>query len=283
MIRIACEYNIKEDIEFILDSERMNYSALAEKTRISRYTLNEIMKNARTTDSVCEKFYSFLYENKYRINSVKEELMKEQYKNVLFHGSKNGLSEITTIGSRENCDFGKGFYLGETYHQALSFVCENSKSSVYSFAYSLDGLKTKQFDCSLEWMLAICHYRGTLKEYSQSSLVKKAIAGVEKADVVIAPIADNKMFYIMAQFMEGEINADVALHSLSASKLGSQFVFRTDNALSKLVPIEKHYLCIPEREDCRQYLNERSYEIDTKLKLAKREYKDGLYIEELLK
>ena len=32
MIRIACEYNIKEDIEFILDSERINYSALAEKT-----------------------------------------------------------------------------------------------------------------------------------------------------------------------------------------------------------------------------------------------------------
>lgn len=33
MIRIACEYNIKEDIEFILDSERINYSALAEKNR----------------------------------------------------------------------------------------------------------------------------------------------------------------------------------------------------------------------------------------------------------
>lgn len=76
---------------------------------------------------------------------------------------------------------------------------------------------------------------------------------------------------------------DVALHSLSASKLGRQFIIKTENALQHLVPIEKYYLSDPEREDCRKRLNERSYEIDTKLKLAKREFKTGLYIEEILK
>ena len=131
-------------------------------------------------------------------------------------------------------------------------------------------------------MLAICYYRGTLGEFSLNSKVRQIVADVEAADVVIAPIADNKMFYVMAQFTEGEINADVALHSLSASKLGLQFIFRTEKALQNLVPIEKLYLSSPEREDCRRVLNERSYEIDTKLKLAKREFKTGLYIEEIL-
>jgi hypothetical protein len=42
-------------------------------------------------------------------------------------------------------------------------------------------------------------------------------------------------------------------------------------------------LSVPEREDCKKALIERGYEIDTKLKLAKREFRDGLYIEELLK
>ena len=88
---------------------------------------------------------------------------------------------------------------------------------------------------------------------------------------------------VQTSFLEGEINADVALHSLSASKLGRQFIFKTEKALQKLVPIEKFYLSNPEREDCRKVLNERSYEIDTKLKLAKREFKTGLYIEEILK
>lgn len=106
---------------------------------------------------------------------------------------------------------------------------------------------------------------------------------IENADVVIAPIADNKMFYIIAQFTEGDINTDVALHSLSASKLGLQYIFKTEKAIEKLIPIERYYISMPEREDCRKSLIERGFEIDTKLKLAKREFKSGLYIEEILK
>lgn len=283
MIKIDCDYNIKEDVRFILEAEKMNSTELSEKTRVSRVTLDAIEKQGKAREDVCEKIYAYAYANKYRINSVKEELLKEKYHDVLFHGSKHGLSEVMIASARNNCDFGKGFYLGETYHQALSFVCEKEKSCVYSFRYSLDGLKIKKFECNLEWMLAICYYRGTLKEFSSNPMIVRIVEEVENADVVIAPIADNKMFYVMAQFTEGEINADVALHSLSASKLGLQFIFRTEEALQNLIPIEKFYLSNPEREDCRRFLNERSYEIDTKLKLAKREFKTGLYIEEILK
>lgn len=283
MIKVACDYNIKEDIGFILESEKINNIEFAERAKVSRTTLERIVKKGIARDDVCEKIYAYAYNNKYRINSVKEELIKEKYRDVLFHGSKKGLSEISISDSRENCDFGKGFYLGETYNQALSFVCEKEKSCVYSFRYSLLDLKIKKFECDLEWMLAICYYRGTLGEYVSNSMVREIVNEIEKADIVIAPIADNKMFYIMAQFTEGEINADVALHSLSASKLGRQFIFKTEKALQNLVPIEKYYLSVPERKDCRKVLNERSYEIDTKLKLAKREFKTGLYIEEILK
>ena len=283
MLRVDRDYTIKDDIKFILEAERINHSELSERAKISRTTIDEILKSGKTTDRVCERFYSYVYSNNYRINTVKEELILEEYRNVLFHGSKSGLSTISCDGSRDNCDFGKGFYLGQTYSQALSFVYEYDKSSVYSFRYSLDDLDVVRFDCTMEWMLAICHYRGTLGPYSQNALVANIAEQVERSDVVIAPIADNKMFYIMAQFTEGEINADVALHSLSASSLGQQYVFKTDKALKSLTPLGKYYVCIPEREDCRRLMNERSYEIDTKLKLSKREYKTGLYIEEILK
>lgn len=283
MLQVDCPYKIREDIGFFLEAEGITRAELAEKTKISRNTLDEIEKHGKTTDTVCEKFYAYVYKSNYRLNRIKEELINERNKTVLFHGSKNGLSKITADGSRLNCDFGSGFYLGETYEQALAFVCDNERSSVYSFGFSLEGLKVKRFDCTLEWMLAICFYRGTLAEYSQSKMVKGIVKEVENADVVIAPIADNKMFYIMAQFTDGEINADVALHSLSASNLGLQYIFKTNRAIDKLVPIERYYLSEPERDDCRTQLIERGYEIDTKLKLAKREFKNGMYIEELLK
>lgn len=283
MIKAECEYTVKEDIGFLLEAEKINITELAERTGISRSTASSVMKTGKARDDVYEKIYAYAYRNSYRINSVKEELLREKYHDVLFHGSKDGLTEITVSGSRDNCDFGRGFYLGETYAQALSFVCEKERSSVYSFRYSLEGLKLKRFECDLEWMIAICFFRGRLKEYAEHPLVRKIADDTGAADVIVAPIADNKMFYVMSQFTDGEINADVALHSLSASRLGMQYIFKTDKALRQLIPIEKYYLCMPEREDHKKVLNERSYEIDTKLKLAKREYKTGPYIEELFR
>ena len=283
MIKVNYEYKIKDDIGFIIEAEKINILELSEATRISRTTLNAIEKKGIATDEVCEKLYAYIYKHNYRINSVKEELIREKYGSVLFHGSKYGLSDITVSGSRMNCDFGNGFYLGQTYSQALSFVCEYDRASVYSFKFSLDGLNCVKFDCSLDWMIAICFFRGTIKKYEKSEIVQKIVKKTENADVIIAPIADNKMFYVMSQFAEGEINADAAIHSLSASRLGLQYIIKTDRALKNLVPIERYYLSIPEREDCRSALIERGYEIDTKLKLAKREFKTGLYIEELLK
>ncbi len=282
-MKINCEYKIKDDIGFIIEAEKINVLELSEATRISRTTINAVEKRGSAADEVYEKLYSYIYKRNYRINSVKEELIKEKYGSVLFHGSKNGLSDITVSGSRNNCDFGNGFYLGQTYNQALSFVCEYDRASVYSFRYSLEGLECVEFDCSLDWMLAICYFRGTIKKYAESERVQKVIKKIEGADVIIAPIADNKMFYVMSQFAEGEINADAAIHSLSASRLGLQYIFKTDRALKNLIPIERYYLSAPEREDCRRALVLRGYEIDTKLKLAKREFRSGLFIEELLK
>ncbi len=283
MLKISLDYTVFNDIEFMLDSENINLLDFSDKSSISRTTLEEISKEKNPGKEVCEKIYSYAYLNNYRLNKVKEELIREEYQRVLFHGSKEGLNIISVEGSRDNCDFGNGFNLGETYDQALSFVCEKDNSSVYSFSYSLDDLKIKKFNCDLEWMLAICHYRGTIKQYEDNEIVKKIVSEIESADVIIAPIADNKMFYIMAQFTDGEINTDVALHSLSASNLGMQYVFKTDKAINKLQPIEKYYISNPERADFKERLVERGYEIDTKLKIAKREYKTGLYIEEILK
>ena len=92
MIKINNEYTIKDDIGFILESEKINISDLAAKTKISRTTLEEISKKGKTTDSVYEKFYSYAYQNRYRINAVKEEIAKhkptDQY--ILIKGS-NGI------------------------------------------------------------------------------------------------------------------------------------------------------------------------------------------------
>ncbi len=280
-MNIDLDYSIRKDIGFIKEAEKINDDELSKLTGISRTTLNEIEKTNKCSLSVCEKLYSYIYKNKYRLNSVKEEILKEQHKKVLFHGSKKGLSSINPDGSRNNCDFGNGFYLGESYNQALAFVSEYDNSCVYSFSFDDNSLKVYKFECNLEWMLAVCYFRGTLNEYSTHNLFLEIIDRIKDVDVIIAPIADNKMFYIMTQFAEGEINADVAIHSLSASKLGFQYILKTKKAIDSLNPIEKYYICEEERKNCQSELEKRGYEIDTKIKVAKREFKNGLFIDEV--
>lgn len=277
-------YCLKKDIKSFLDSEKMESDIFAKETGVSINTIKEILNNNKTvSNKVYEKIYDYIYSCGYRINTVKEEFLKERSIKVLFHGSKEGLNNILFNGSRDNCDFGKGFYLGDNYDSALSFICDNDNSSAYSFSYSLNGLKVVKFDCSLEWMLAICYYRGTINRYANHSLIKKIIRKIENSDVIIAPIADNRMFYIMSLFANGDINSNIALHSLSASNLGVQYVFRSEKAIKKLKTIEKYYICNSERNYAMTKLKDRSNYVDSKLKMSRREFKKGLYIEELLK
>ena len=278
------QYNLKEDIEFFSESTDSNVEEFAKEIEISKTTIYEIMSNNMANEYIVEKIYSYIYKRKYRLNAVKEEMLREMNPNlILFHGSKQGLKKIGADGSRSNCDFGPGFYLGESYFQAISFVCENKNSCVYSFSLDKKDMKILRFDIELDWMLAISFYRGTIKKYENHKRIKKIIDKIDKADLIIAPIADNRMFYVMNSFANGDINVEVALHSLSASKLGMQYVLKTNKAIDKLKPIEKYYLSAPEKADYICFLERRADEIETKLELAKREYRDGLYIEEILK
>jgi len=278
-------YTIKNDIEFYMEASGLKKDEIFEVLQISKSTLYEILSNKPTTDDVCEKVYSAIYKNKIHLNSVKSELLQEiSSDKVLFHGSKTGLSKITYNGSRENCDFGKGFYLGETYRQALSFVCENEKSSIYSFCLKTKNLKIYEFNVDLDWMLAICYFRKTLPDiYCHNSKIQEIIKRIDKADLIIAPIADNRMFYIMSKFSSGEINEDVAKHSLSALDLGKQYILKTTKAINNLKPQERFYLSSYEKVQEKINQTTRSMEVDTKLKLCMRKYKDGLYIDEVLK
>lgn len=116
-------YNIKQDIEFIMSAEEKNIDEFSNLTNVSRTTIYEILETNETIINVYEKIYSYIYNKGYRINCVKEDILKETNTNkVLFHGSKQGLESITPIGSRESCDFGKGF-LSWGNIRSSSFFC----------------------------------------------------------------------------------------------------------------------------------------------------------------
>ena len=278
----SATFSLKKDIESLIEAEHFDIETLSKETGISKNSLLKIKNNEIPSSLLCEKFYGYAYKIGYRFNQVKEEFFNETNPTVLFHGSKSGLGEVSPTGSRKSCDFGEGFYLSESYSSAISFVCENPKSCVYSFSFVSKDIQILRFDCSYDWLLAICYFRGYLEKYLNSPKIAEILDKIHHADLIIAPIADNRMFYIMSLFANGDITDKVALHSLSASSLGNQYIFKSDKGLNSLQFMEKLFVSRREKDFYIQQLSLRTELIESKLKLAKREFKDGLYIEELL-
>ena len=281
------KYHISEDLELIRNLLEISLEELAYKLGVSIRTILRMMNNE--TDSsvdLLEKLYDFAYKNEINLNKIKEMLYQEDHPNshIVFHGAKSYLEgPISPLRSKNNNDFGAGFYCGEKYDQAASFVSLYLDSSVYILQFEEKGLKKVTLGVDREWMLAVAYYRGAIKTYKNHPIVKRIIDRIEKADYIVAPIADNRMFQIIDQFIDGYINDEQCKHCLAATNLGYQYVFKTDKAVERLTILERCYLSSSERKDYQSIKRANFNDGENKVKAALMKYKNkGKYIEEIL-
>ena len=283
------QYNFRDDLKAIRAILGLTQAELAAKIGIERITIsrNELGK---TTPSVklLEQIYSFAFKNNIKLNKLKEMLWLDNLENghkLLFHGAKSEIIGEPGINrSRKNNDFGQGFYTGEKYEQAISFISGFDKSCIYLIDFFDAGLTHKQYRVDQEWMMTIAYYRGALEEYKHHPIVKRLAEKSRLYDYIIAPIADNRMFQIINSFIYGEITDEQCKHCLAATNLGFQYVFITEKSLKNLKLVERCYVSDKERQ---YYKNLRSSDTrlgDDKVKLARIKYRGkGHYIDEILK
>lgn len=282
--------NVRNEIIVLCDALKITETELAKKIGVTYETINHWKNERKTIDiSNIEKLYSFAYSNKVRFNNIYERLLKEDcQKNevVLFHGAKKTFSmPIDFIKySKSTNDFGTGFYLGETFEQAANYISFIDRDKVYSFKLNLENLKTYKFNVDTKWMIAIAYYRGWLNDYKNCSFVKNIIDEINDCDIIIAPIADNRMFDIITEYVEGTITDEQCKHALAATNLGFQYVLKTDKAVKQIKLIKEMFVCKKEKEKCienRVFLTDNGLQ---KVRMARIEYKGkGKYIEEILK
>lgn len=276
------------DLEFAKEYLDLNESELSARLNIPRSSLNNWRKGkTKISKNQYEKVYSFLYSEGIRINNIKSQIQKDQEtknKTILYHGAKKELIGSPSLTySKENNDFGKGFYLGEDLYQVASFVSKNINSNVYICEFQNQGLKKKTFNVGEDWMLLVAYFRGRLTNYKLPKKIERIVNDLKKYDYIIAPIADNNMYRIIDNFINGEITDLQCINSLSASELGKQYVLLSKKAMSKLSVKERCYLCNEERAYFENIKNDRYVKGIQKVKYVMREYAGkGKYIEELL-
>ena len=282
-------YNFSSDIKSIREILDLTQEDLAVQIDVQQKTISKNeSEEIEPSEKLLKIFYAYAFSKNIRLNKLKEMIWRdelEENEKLLFHGAKNEIiGNIDIYKGRENNDFGQGFYTGESYEQAISFVSGYEHSSVYFLRFDDSNLKCKKYKVDQEWMLTIAYYRGALSEYENHPTVKNIIKKSRNCDYIIAPIADNRMFQIINAFINGELTDEQCKHCLAATNLGMQYIFISEKAANQLKLIERCYIAENEKE----YFKNRRYDElklgDNKVKLAKKQYRGkGLYIDEILK
>ena len=157
---------------------------------------------------------------------------------LLYHGSKSGIVGEIAPKSREMCDFGKGFYMGTDPGQPLTLICDFEKSKFYVVSVDMKNLDTIEIKADLDWAMLVAYHRGRMEQIKGTALYDKYSKIDAGKDIVIGSIANDRMFYVLDNFFTGVITDMALVNSLSALKLGRQYVAITENACAA-VRVEK--------------------------------------------
>ena len=281
---------IGNEIQIIREVLNLSQEELACELKVTFETINRWETDkSELDDANVEKIYNYAFKKGIHFNRVYEQLLFEQYgiepSKLLFHGSKSKINfPIDLSHSKLTNDFGIAFYLGEKFEQAAMYIANSKYSTVYAFKFDMNKMNSIKFDVNSEWMLAIAYYRGWLYGYKKHPLIANIINKIKDKDLIIAPIADNKMFDIISEFIRGEITDLQCEHALAATNLGYQYVIRTKKGLSNLSLLKELYVPTLEKEELYSKRIEMGLLSQSKVRAARIEFKgNGQYIEELLK
>jgi len=151
---------------------------------------------------------------------------------TLYHGSNNAVETPNLSLSRENLDFGTGFYTTVNKNQAVDFAQKvtarkgQGKPLVSIYDFDLETNKSK---------LNILHFKGPDKlwlDFVHQNRYRTYTG--ECYDLIIGPVANDDVFATLLIYEQGILNVEQTLEALKVKELYSQFVFKTDIALSKL-------------------------------------------------
>lgn len=142
---------------------------------------------------------------------------------LLYHGSKSGIEGAIAPKSREQCDFGKGFYMGTEPSQALTLICDYEKSKFYMVSVGTDALASIEVPADLDWAMLVAYHRGKMEKINGTPFYHKYRDMTANADLVIGSIADDRMFFVIDNFFIGNVTDAALVNSLSALQLGKQY------------------------------------------------------------
>ena len=154
---------------------------------------------------------------------------------ILYHGTTVDIKEIDLQKSKPNKDFGKGFYLSAEKEQAIAmadYKAEQIDGVPVVNAFEFDeaclhdsSLKVKVFN----------EYDNEWADFIFANRNNPTSANVHDYDIVIRPIANDRVGIQIRRYMEREIDLPTFIERLKYMKgMTIQYYFGTERAICLL-------------------------------------------------
>ena len=153
---------------------------------------------------------------------------------ILYHGTNADFGEIDLCKSKPNKDFGQGFYLSREYAQAMDMA----KIKVEQLESGVPTVLTFEADDTAMGELKVLRFDDYTEEWAKFILLNRNNASPEPAhdyDVVIGPIANDRVGVQLWKFENGTIDLSTLVHNLRHMKgITFQYFFGTERAIKIL-------------------------------------------------
>ena len=229
------------------------------------------------------------------MNAIEEELIKAKTNGkadkslledkVLFHGSRGGIvGDISPI-SRSRCDLGKGFYLGDSEMQAKGLVCDDSSPVLYRIKLHLSECDPKKILVLSddEWLYTVLANRRKCEEFNRLQLAHTYLRMTEKYDIIIGPIADDRMNLAISSFVNQALTTDGLKGCLQYVDYGFQYVLKTPEACKLAEIVDSQKITVRDLEYIREYSEkQRENSFNVVKNMINKYQRQGLYLNEII-
>ena len=152
---------------------------------------------------------------------------------ILYHGTNVDFKQIDLSKSHKFKDFGQGFYLTDIRLQAEELA--SKKSRLFG---GFPVIQEYEFDESvlLEGDLKILRFERTTAEWAEFIFKNRnrEIGFTHDYDLVIGPIANDGVAYLLGRYEEGTLTIEELSKELTYKELNSQYFFGTEKSLQYL-------------------------------------------------
>ena len=204
---------------------------------------------------------------------------------ILYHGSRGGLDGKIAPISRARTDFGKGFYLGTNDLQAKGLICNEEDAVFYTVKLKLSEIPEERILTltGKDWLYTVLANRKKVPQFNELKIAEEYLDLMEQYDVIIGPIADDRMNTAIKRFIENGLTDKGLEACLKSVNYGYQFVLKTPFACDKIEIISSYELSEKEKEDIFAYNKKLKEDGDEVIRQITTDYlRDGLYLAEMI-